>query len=271
MNDTTMRPCQFPIERLVAWRDGVLRGAPLEITEAHIALCPDCSAWLCEMDMMDEMLRSATPLRDDPERRSRIKKRVDLLPPPSAPRVRLLYRARLATVTLLVLAVITTTLIIPGPLAESGSSLTRWLSTDRTLGWVRDEDAADRATAIVAPDIAGTPTSLPFGLSLVENKSLNDTSTQRTWTGDDGLAIAVIEDRGGDASIQLQADPTRSQIYDVLGKDVLVLYGLTPADVASVSWEEDDALIMMLVLTPPRDGLTPDEALLIVAALIAEP
>jgi hypothetical protein len=255
--------CDFPAEWLVAWRDRQLQGAPAELAETHVATCAICRRRLREMDDVDHLLREATPLDGHPALRQRIRERVEDAPAPGDARIAPLLRARLAaaSLSLLLLAAVLVGLLLPGPLAEGGSTLTRWLTSDRTLGRVLP--GSRDARRIVPPTGAVTPTGLPFGLGLAQ-----ETETERIYRNDAGLALSLTNTPAdGSGAIALPDTPGASEIVGVAGRDVLVLFGQTRETVAAASWQEDEQLRVLFVLLP-SGGLGLDDTLAIVEALM---
>ncbi len=61
-----MTSCELDGGDLVAYRDGELTGARLEYVAAHVRVCVVCQDRLRTLDETRELLRSATPIVDDP-------------------------------------------------------------------------------------------------------------------------------------------------------------------------------------------------------------
>lgn len=70
------RTCDLPVEDLVAYDEGALAGARKEKVEAHLRACPSCRDELASFASVDGVLRSATPLIDDPTGRALISARL---------------------------------------------------------------------------------------------------------------------------------------------------------------------------------------------------
>jgi hypothetical protein len=210
--------CDFPSEWLVAWRDRQLQGAPAELAETHVATCAVCRCRLREMDDVDHLLRESTLLDDRPELRRRIRERVEGAPAPGDTRIAPLLRARLAATILLLVAAVLAGLLLPGPLADGGSTLTRWLSSRHLIGRVLSRDHED-GQRIAPPTGAVSPTALPFRLGLVQ-----ETETGCTYRNDTGLALSLtVTPAARTGSIALQDVPGTSEIVGVAGRDALVL------------------------------------------------
>jgi predicted anti-sigma-YlaC factor YlaD len=56
--------CDVAVEHLVAYSEGSLRGARLEVVEAHVQACPVCRSRLTDFQHADRMLR-AQQVHDD--------------------------------------------------------------------------------------------------------------------------------------------------------------------------------------------------------------
>lgn len=257
--------CRFPRERLVAYHDGDLRAAQLEIVEAHLAACPDCRAWLAAHARVVQTLRAATPRHDDAAARALVKTGVEHLPPPSLPRASFAERSRVLTLllvaTLLGLGALGAS-VWREPLADGGSSFTRWLvrgGVSRQLG---------RGTPIVAPSATTPVADLSNGLELEPGGTDSAQASTRFIDGADGLALQLTIDRTGGGVISVPDDQGHSQIVGVNGRDVLVLYGLR-SDVVGLYWTDGGVRFEALVVTAPPGGLGLDAALRVAAALMA--
>ena len=71
-----MTSCDLPIEDLVAYLDGDLRGGRMELVEAHLQACPVCRRRRAQFAEVDRLLRESSPLTDDPAGRAAIAARV---------------------------------------------------------------------------------------------------------------------------------------------------------------------------------------------------
>ncbi len=67
-----MKDCEMPIERLVAYAEGQLRGARQELVEAHVEVCASCQARLAAFEYTDQIMARSRKWVDDPAQRAEI-------------------------------------------------------------------------------------------------------------------------------------------------------------------------------------------------------
>jgi anti-sigma factor RsiW len=259
----TATTCEFPRERLVAYRDGDLRAARLEIVQAHLAACAECRRWLDELDTVTRLLHEQTPRFDDPAARARLKTGIEQLPPPRQRRASVIARGRVFALALLALVALLGLSFWREPLADGGSSFTHWF---RSSSSPRRPVGGDR---ISAPGLASPVAGLPYGLALEPAETVDGQPTVRRLHNAAGLALRLDIDRSGGGYITLPDDPEHSQIVGVAGHDVLVLYGLAGDDVAAMYWTDGAVRYQMIVISAPPGGFRLDAALRVAAALMA--
>lgn len=260
---TETATCQFPRERLVAYRDGDLRAARLEIVQAHLAACEECRRWLGELEGVEQLLRDATPRHDDPAARARVRTGIEHLPPPRQRRASVIARGRVFALAMLVVVAVLGVGVWRDPLVEGGSSFTRWLHSTNS---VRQPSGGVR---VEAPASASPIAQLPFGLALAPGGSDDGQLRTRYLRATDGLALKLVIDRSGGGVITLPDDPEHSQIVGVAGRDVLVLFGQTRDDVAALFWTDGAVRYQTFVVNAPPGGFRLDAALRVAAALMA--
>ena len=248
-------PCGFPRARLIAFHDGTLRGAQLEITQTHVAACEGCSAFLHELKQVDRLLRSATPLHDDLEARAAIKARVAAMPLPSPPRNRrsLLGRGRVALAVVALLGVVVMSVSVPGGI-EGGSSFTRLFSDERVPRTSRPI-GEEIGTPIILPAATIGAVELPLALAPSGEATGDDRFIEQGFRAPNGLAVMVSVDRTGEAIHYVPQDNDRQRIVAASGREVLVgVYG-DDEWVTYLKWFKDDALFQVLILEQPPGGL----------------
>jgi hypothetical protein len=260
---TETATCQFPRERLVAYRDGDLRAARLEIVQAHLAACEECRRWLGELDGVEQLLRDATPRHDDPAARARVRTGIEHLPPPRQRRASAIARGRVFALATLALAALLGLSFWREPLVDGGSSFTHWL---RSTNSVRQPSGGAR---VEAPASASPIARLPFDLEL--DLPGTDEGRYSAWNlhNADGLILQLEIDRTGSGFITLPDDPEHSQIVGVAGRDVLVLFGQTRDDVTALYWTDGAVRYQTFVVNAPPGGFRLDAALRVAAALMA--
>ena len=69
--------CNLPPDDLLAFADGELGGARLELVEAALATSPACRDRLAALERTGRLLRDASPLRDDPAGRAALRARLE--------------------------------------------------------------------------------------------------------------------------------------------------------------------------------------------------
>lgn len=65
--------CSIPIEDLVAYSDGVLRGGRLELVETHLKVCLACREIFAGFTEVNQFLEKEIPIHDDPTGRARLR------------------------------------------------------------------------------------------------------------------------------------------------------------------------------------------------------
>lgn len=263
-------PCGFPRARLIAYRDGTLRGARLEITEAHVAACAMCRDFLHELDLVDRMLRTATPFVDDPEARAAIKARIAEMPAPRAdpPRRSPFTRGQLTLVVAALLGLLVISVTVPGAI-EGGSSFTRFFSRERGQQRVYPEGYGS-GTPIILPTVTSGVATLPLGLVPTGPVSVDETSTRQGFRNPDGLAVSVTADRSGTTVLFPPRDNSRQRIVAVDGREVLV--GLYSEDdwIIDLMWIDGETVYDVLILEQPPGGLRLPQALELARAVMDE-
>lgn len=266
----TTSTCGLPREWLLALRDGDLRGAQLEVAEAHVRACPTCRRWMIAMDEVDRLLRDATPYRDDPLARARIKARVaEGVEPPGLMRsasLRAPWARTLAASALLALALF----MLPvwgAALIDTSSGIAGWLRTELAPSSAANPSARD--TPVVAPTLPDSVPLLPLGLVPVGTPVAGDAVIEQFYRAPDGLALVYISDCSGTASISLPLDANLAAIASVAGTPVMVQYGPGRDHVIALFWAGDTRSSAVLVQAQPAGLLDDAAALKIAAALMA--
>lgn len=215
------------------------------------------------------MLRARFPLVDDPVGRAKLKARLREQPQPvstsTQPRWTMPYR--LLAASLAVLVVLGSSLIWAGE-SQGGSSFTRFWRDDDTAHRVVPSDRVQQTPATAPESVIAQP-SLPFGLALTEG-STSDASRYGEWfyRNTDGLAIRVAVDPPGKGWLGPSEGDDRQEMIGFNGRDLVVMYGVDRAAVLALLWVEDESLHSLSVVDAPPGGLSRDDALTIVAALI---
>lgn len=258
-------------EDLVAYQDGALPPARLAEIDAHLRDCYDCRQWLRESDEIGRMLRAHIPLVDDPEGLARLKERLRNQPQPAPtatiPRWTMPYRLLAASLTILV--ILGASLIWSDTL-EGGSSFTRFWREDDTPNRVVPSDRVQQTPA-TAPDEVIAPPSLPFGLALTEGSTIDaDGFGERFYRNTGGLAIRIAVDPPGSGWLSPSDGDDRQEIVVFNGRDVIVQYGASRDEVLTIFWIDNDSLHTLSVLEQPLEALSLNDALAIVAALLAD-
>jgi hypothetical protein len=262
MSDPT---CGLPREWLVALRDGELHAAQLELTEAHLRDCARCRRWLSEMDETDRLLRDATPYQDNPAARAAIKARV-ADGEPTAPfgsashprRSRRTLALGIATLAL-VLAVVSAW---RGPMTEAGD----WFSSrmpDEPL------EAPLAGTPIVAPIGTTGPVALPLGLAQAGDTEATAEYMGRYYRSESGLSILYGADCSDSARLPDPLPQTVTDIVGVQGVPVRVDYAPRRASIGGMYWIANETQYAIFVLSDSKPAMTLDDALGLVAALMA--
>lgn len=255
-------------EELVAYQDGALPSARLAEIDAHLRGCYECRQWLRDSDEIGRLLRTHVPIVDDPVGLARLKERLGEQPQsvPTHAVLRWTTPYRLLAASLAVLVVLGSSLIWTDEL-QGGSTFTRWLRDDDTPNRVVPSDKIQQTPA-TAPDEVVEPPSLPFDLALTTSSAMDAVGIgERFYRNEAGLAIRVATDPPGEGWLSVSDGDDRQEVIVFNGQDVIIQYGASRDEVMTVFWVSDDRLHTLIVLQPPS-GLSRDDALTIVAALI---
>ena len=267
--------CDLPIEDLVAYLDGELRGGRQELVEAHLQACPDCRRRRARFEEVDRLLRESSPLTDDPAGRAAIAARVARQSGASG-RARLPLRRAVAVLALLVAL----SLALGWPaLSQARPGLGRFVRfTDQPLAQgvpVGQEPPGTPLAGVQLPQpgiAQGSfrplePERLPLGLELVARATGPTGRRELHYRNADGVAVLVTQEPARGAVQTIAGDYAETVV--VGDSEVLWLKAPQPEAVARLSWERGGVFYQLWILRPPAGGLSFAEARLIVEALIA--
>jgi hypothetical protein len=266
--------CTFPREWLVAFRDGELKAAQLEITEVHLRSCPACRRWVDAMSEVDRLLHDSTPYLDNPYARAEIKARALAPAIPGRPFGSMAARARrlaAGRASRLAIGVVALLILLVGvspwrePIAGAGSTASQWIRQG-------DADQPSHVATFPSPVIIRqsplAALDLPLGLVEVSRADGSGDPVQHQYRNDAGLTISYAAGCPGASYLALPEEHARSEIAGVDGVDVRVFFGATHDHVSAMFWTDNNLLHSVLVLADTEPPLSLDEALRIAAALM---
>jgi hypothetical protein len=264
--------CGFPRERLIAYRDGTLRAAQLEIAQAHVSTCPDCRAALHAMDEVDRLLREAAPDSDDAGVRGQIKQRVASLPAPRPPRGSVMPRSRVVLALTLVILLVGASVVWLDSTVQGGSTFARWIRGEPWSFTIRHEEAAPAATPLaLTPTLVLTAEPRSGDLTRVGTGRMGDGIGEHYYRREDGLNLLVIVDHTGASFIIPPQDPNLATTLVVDGREIHVQTTATERTVSSFVWTAGQTFVSVLVLEQPPGGLCVADVEDIARALLADP
>lgn len=262
-----MTDCTLPVEDLVAYTDGDLRGARRELVEAHLAVCLHCRERAAAFATVDHLLRDESAPIDDPDGRNALRARLaQASRRPASP-----LSLRSVALLLLVLALV----VGPVVLHASTSIVSRThqqvaLRLSGGKGPPGTPITGVRSPQTGAPPLgfrAVPPADLPFGLLRAAQSTPQPTRVELMYRNGEQLALLLVEeptDALGDT-----ARNTNEALVVVRGVEVRWLLDPRPGAVAGLIWVRHGVHFEMLVTDSPQGGLQLADALRIVEALMA--
>jgi hypothetical protein len=262
--------CDLPRERLIAYRDGTLRAAQLEIAQAHISTCPACRDALRMMDEMDRLLRD-TPLEsDDRATRELLKARIAALPAPKPPRGRDSLQMRVILMVAMLLLV-TAGMLWLDDTAEGGSTFARWIRGEPWALTISPDEGTSDPPVALTPTLAITPQPLPGGLVRTGVGRVLDGISEHYYRRADGLNLLVVVDQTGSSYIIPPQDARNASTVVVAGREVHVQTNAIDRAVSSFFWTSGETFVSVVVLEHPPDRLEVPQVADIARVLLADP
>ena len=271
-----MTNCDLPIEDLVAYLDGDLRGGRMELVEAHLQACPACRRRRAQFEEVDRLLRESSPLIDDPAGRAAIAARVARAAGTRG-RAQLPLRRAIAALALLATAL---ALAFGWPaISRAQPGLGRFVRfSAQPLGQgvpVGQGPPGTPLAGVHSPQPSGQqgafrpiePARLPLGLELVEQATESTGRRELQYRNEDGVVILVTQEPARGASTTIVAGKAETVV--VGDSEVLWLKAPQPEAVAQLTWERRGVLFQLWVLQAPPRGLPFADASLVVEALTA--
>jgi hypothetical protein len=269
VNAMTDHTCSLPRNYLIGYQDGTLAPAALEMTEAHLHVCPDCRAWLDSSIRIDRLLREHLTLADDPRSRADLRTTMATLPPPGRKSWGGFPTGRLLVTALLVLLVVAAGFGWSKAMVRAGESITGWFREVPDTGRVYPEGHEPPGTVITVSTVVVAEPSLPYGLALTEGGREGDDFWERPYRNEAGLAIIVSKDWSGDAWIGRSSDEPNDDLMLLHGREVLPMPLPFSDLVGGLSWADGDALYFLFVIDSPENGLPLEQAATIMDAVMA--
>lgn len=269
---TTQQSCTVPVEDLVAYADGYLRGGRRELVEAHLATCPHCRERMAAFSKADRLLQDGTPLTDDPNGRAMIRNRLVREASRRGPTPR-----HLVTVPVL-LFLLVLVVVLPGAVTEASFPLGRFVTFGEIeVGeWLPEQER--RPVEHVAPSDPNVseltfrpvePAALPHNFHLAERSTPGPGRLELLYRDGDETAILVTQMPAQPNMVTIDGPGMETTL--VGDTPVLMGAGIRPGTVSDLFWERNGVFFIVIVIESPigrQDGLETTDALGIVEALI---